>query len=259
MKKVIAFGMALICICTFAGCGAEPAPEAPNTMVPMVQVDGELYLTTGLESTEADPAGEFDGQITSTVSGSERPAKDNQSNFGEGFAYRLGETEGTLEVCIDGKWWVYATEDVRDKIMNAGRYLMLEEPPAMVVTMGEESIEAHRGDMDWHTAASDEMSLMQSAQGAAGVAWPTLHIGESLTASLYWVAKPDQVSICYRNKDDQPIEGEGEFIPVKTGNEAGDCYLVDLQAENCTYEVVAVWQNAETYGGEVHYHFQTEK
>ena len=47
----------------------------------MVMVDGKLYHDTGKESTISGRCGVMDGEITSTVDGSEIPTKDNQSNF----------------------------------------------------------------------------------------------------------------------------------------------------------------------------------
>lgn len=43
-----------------------------------------------------------DGEITSEVKDSELPAENDQSNFGAGFKYRYGETEGTIEVLAEG-------------------------------------------------------------------------------------------------------------------------------------------------------------
>ena len=53
----------------------------------------------------------MDGEITSTVESSEQPTEDNQSNFGVGYGYQIGVEEGTIEVYINEKWWVF--EEVR--------------------------------------------------------------------------------------------------------------------------------------------------
>ena len=85
-------------------------------LTPMVMVDGQLYLTTGYESQRVERVDAFDGEITSQVDGSERPTKNDQSNFGTGYGYQYGTTEGTIEICMNGKWWIYATEEVRKEI-----------------------------------------------------------------------------------------------------------------------------------------------
>ncbi|MEI3102618.1 MAG: hypothetical protein V8T45_13245 [Oscillospiraceae bacterium] len=48
----------------------------------------------------------MDGEITSSVDGSETPTADNQFNFGTGFGYQYG-TDDTIELLIDGKWIVF--------------------------------------------------------------------------------------------------------------------------------------------------------
>ena len=97
-------------------------------LVPMVMVDGELYLDTGFKSTLEKRSDVIDGEITSQVDSSETPSADNQSNFGTGYPYQIGETDGTVEVLIDNVWWIFATEDVRQKIQfPAKEYLEIEE------------------------------------------------------------------------------------------------------------------------------------
>ena len=86
--------------------------------IPMVMVDGQLYLTTGYESTLEGRCGVMDGEITSQVSGSEVPTQNDQSNFGTGYPYQYGATEGTVENYMGGKWWIYATEEVRTQLQD---------------------------------------------------------------------------------------------------------------------------------------------
>lgn len=88
-------------------------------LIPMVMVNGELYLDTGRESTVEFRCGMMDGEITSTVDASETPTEDNQSNCGSGFGYQYGATEGTIEININGKWWVYATDVAKEKMMDS--------------------------------------------------------------------------------------------------------------------------------------------
>ena len=58
----------------------------------MVMVDGKLYYDTGKESTISGRCGVMDGEITSTVDGSEIPTKDNQSNLGQALNINTGQT-----------------------------------------------------------------------------------------------------------------------------------------------------------------------
>ncbi len=90
--------------------------EEQWAMIPMVMVDGKLYLDTGMESSVEARCGVMDGEITSSVDGTKKPTQDGESNFGIGYGYQYGPQEGTIEIFMNEKWWVFATEDVRQKI-----------------------------------------------------------------------------------------------------------------------------------------------
>lgn len=93
--------------------------------LPMVMVDGALYLDTGYEK-EADKRPDtFEGVINSEVDRGEKPTANDQSNFGTGYGYRYHATEGIIEIYIDNKWEVFATEKV-----IAGDTLILDEQSA---------------------------------------------------------------------------------------------------------------------------------
>ena len=80
--------------------------DAMYDRIPMVRVDGKLYYDTGKESTIDWRCGNMDGEITSTVDGTEIPTEDNQSNFGSGFGYQYG-TDDTIEIYMNEKWYVF--------------------------------------------------------------------------------------------------------------------------------------------------------
>ena len=85
-------------------------------LIPMVMVDGKLYLDTGMESSVEARCGVMDGEITSTVDGTQKPTQDGESNFGTGYGYQYGPQEGTIEIFMNEKWWVFATEEVCQEI-----------------------------------------------------------------------------------------------------------------------------------------------
>lgn len=74
--------------------------------IPMVRIDGKLYYDTGRESIMDARCGTMDGEITSTVDGTEIPTEDNQSNFGSGFGYQYG-ADDTIEIYMNEKWFVF--------------------------------------------------------------------------------------------------------------------------------------------------------
>jgi len=94
----------------------EEGVEEKWAKIPMVMVEGQLYYATGKESTVDARCGVMDGEITSSVDGSETPTENNQSNFGFGYGYQYG-VEGTIEVQMeDGKWYVYEAGSGEGKI-----------------------------------------------------------------------------------------------------------------------------------------------
>ena len=103
----------------------------------MVMVNGTLYLDTGKESTVMARCGMMDGEITSQVPGNEEPTVDDQSNFGIGYGYQYGPIEGTIEIKMNGKWWIFATEEVRQEIQfpTEGTDMELMVDPIVPVTV----------------------------------------------------------------------------------------------------------------------------
>ena len=88
---------------------AEDSAESGIAIAPAraVMLEGVVYFDTGAVS-DTDAKAAPDGTVTSTVDRDAFPAEDGQSNFGTGYAYRYGSTDGTLEVQIDGEWWIFA-------------------------------------------------------------------------------------------------------------------------------------------------------
>ena len=78
--------------------------------IPMVKINDKLYYDTGKESTAKGRCGNMDGQITSTVDGSEIPTENNQSNFGSGFGYQYG-MDDTIEIFMNDKWFVFENRE----------------------------------------------------------------------------------------------------------------------------------------------------
>ena len=108
-------------------------------LVPMVMVNGTLYLDTGHESNIEARCGVMDGEITSQVDGSKQPTVDDQSNFGTGYGYQYGATEGTIELFMNGKWWIFATEEARQEIQFPSTE---NEPNQFYLTIGAEGVKS---------------------------------------------------------------------------------------------------------------------
>ena len=122
MKRCIAFIFTLACLLGLGGCSST------IDRIPMVMVDGVLYLDTGFQSTTKERPEGFDGEITSEVDGSEIPTVDDQSNFGTGYGYQHGADEGTIDLYMNDKWWIFATEEVKDAMGERIRALNTQTP-----------------------------------------------------------------------------------------------------------------------------------
>lgn len=83
----------------FAGMEIKYLSDRP----PMVMIKGELYFDTNRESDNDGRCGVMDGEITSTVEGSEIPTQDNQSNFGDGYEYQFVD-KNSVDIIINSKW-----------------------------------------------------------------------------------------------------------------------------------------------------------
>lgn len=108
-------------------------------LIPMVMVNGTLYLDTGHESKIEARCGVMDGEITSQVDGNKQPSVDDQSNFGTGYGYQYGATEGTIELFMNGKWWIFATEKARQKIQFPS---IEDELSKFYLTIGSEGVKS---------------------------------------------------------------------------------------------------------------------
>ena len=124
MRKYIALALALFCVIGLIGCSNNTIPAEDDVkwdLIPMVMVDGVLYLDTGYNNTDFRMCGTPDGTITSEVDGWKKPTEDNQSNFGSGYGYQYGATEGTIEIYMDDTWRIFATEEVKEQIFQTKR------------------------------------------------------------------------------------------------------------------------------------------
>ena len=81
----------------------------------------------------------MDGEITSQVDGNKQPSVDDQSNFGTGYGYQYGATEGTIELFMNGKWWIFATEEARQAILFPSTE---NEPSKFYLTIGSEGVKS---------------------------------------------------------------------------------------------------------------------
>ena len=71
----------------------------------VVMINGQLYYNTG-KTNNIPRCGVMDGEISESVDENVMPTKDNQSNFGTGYGYQLGE-KNTIDVLINDNWYIF--------------------------------------------------------------------------------------------------------------------------------------------------------
>lgn len=121
MKKPMLLFFVLVLALCLTGCKETVVIEdvvVGGDLIPQIMVDGVIYADTSLESAVTDRKDGFDGEITSKVDQSKQPSENGQSNFGVGYGYQYGEKEGTVDLYINGRWWIFATEEAKDAMFN---------------------------------------------------------------------------------------------------------------------------------------------
>lgn len=280
MKRCIT----LILVCTFVlvSCAdVDPKPEKWD-FPPMVMIDGVLYLDTGHTDTGVKKCGTYDGEILSSVDGSERPSENNQSNFGTGYGYRFTPTEGIIEIYMNSKWRIFATEDQREKIQfpEKNNEIVLKSPPELTVVRHDSSVVATRGTTSWMYKNDDgtitgiESDSLHPLQTKEHMTPLYLHPSaysriDPYEAYLQWDHEPDLVTVrvwseeCWGQYDapGEDISAEAmvtDFQYNDDGTSAVD-YMISLKDGNYIYEVIAEWNYPKNYGGVAHYSFYTIK
>ena len=115
LRKAAAILLGLILVLSITGCAKQEEESVQYDLIPMVMVDGVLYLDTGLTGTYVT-GDTYGREITSAVQGYEQPAENDQSNFGTGYRYRYGAAEGTIEIEMNSRCCIFATEEIRQQM-----------------------------------------------------------------------------------------------------------------------------------------------
>ena len=97
----------------------DPYENVKWDLIPMIIVDDKLYLYSG-EEKYYDEITDFDGEIDSKVDQTLKPTKNNQSNFGTGFKYKILDDGKTINLYIDdNRMIIFKTEeDRKQQIIN---------------------------------------------------------------------------------------------------------------------------------------------
>ena len=115
---------------------------------PMVMVNGKLYKATGEESDIKGRCGVMDGEITSSVDGTQIPTQEDQSNFGTGYGYQY-VTENSIDVFMpdgDGELkWMRFTAEVQGQAETQDEANIKDLPLATANTISSTNIDNLEG------------------------------------------------------------------------------------------------------------------
>lgn len=123
--------MAVIAILLIMGCGTGssatqdrhgPVSEAPNTMVPSIFVDGEVYSVTSIVRPIEPDTSEIK-HVTSVVSSSQIPKQEGEINFPleNGVYVHINEEKDIVAVLMDQKWRMF---EKYTQGLSTGKYIM---------------------------------------------------------------------------------------------------------------------------------------
>jgi len=132
-----------------------------------------------------------------------------------------------------------------------------DEPPALTVTCGMETIKALSGNYSWENYMGGEIGSAVIACGAHPLQCrditPVIVLGEERTASLTFgdAPQPDKLEIiCYSTDDWDNMDARGKLkdimasVPPEIRLDKGSIYVVNAE-----------WTAADGYGGKVEYSF----
>ena len=108
MKKYISIILAALCIFFIVGCSKneQGVPDTPNTMVPSIIYEGDLYRTTGKEIPAEVDESAIVGEISSIVPLTQLPTKEGEANFGQ-IGDQFAITSNGLLVKMNHEWVVF--------------------------------------------------------------------------------------------------------------------------------------------------------
>ncbi|MDL2233558.1 hypothetical protein LJC63_08305 [Ruminococcaceae bacterium OttesenSCG-928-L11] len=112
VKQIASFLLAVCCFMVITGCAKTDEPEFSDRR-PMLMVEDAIYMDTGREVSAKSVEVVILGTITSSVSATETPTENGESNFGnEGAEYAY--YDDGLVVNLKDKWIFFEKESGND-------------------------------------------------------------------------------------------------------------------------------------------------
>ncbi len=229
----------------------EPLGREESDRIPMVMIEGSLYQSVGEISDMEGRCGVMDGEITSSVEGTEIPLEDGQSNFGTGYGYQRVDGEH-IDIYMPfgdpDKWeWVrFEKSEENDREESC----IMREPPALrihdALSSANNKFEVSSGNYSWYCRTENEEEMTGGIACGAGpldeakekgrLKLPRYNRLEDVPYTVSWEEMPDSMTIKEYNITDLG-KMDAEALSITTYDEI---FIVNLKP-NRVYEIVAEW------------------
>ena len=199
---------------------------------PMIMVNGELYLDTGIEvSVEKIDEGAIIDEINSSVDQSEKPTEDGQSNFGNiGASYAY--FEDGIVVLLNNEWFLFEKENIPQESVKKRFYIMTANDGAPHGC--EYGTTREVGEID----TLEMLSMLEELQGFI---FDEDYVSQQYIEFHFLNEEPKEVNLQYITKDglqtEYPIDDETYRIKVPA-NVGVHSFFADITWDNQEKETV---------------------
>ena len=217
-------------------CGVHPFDMDPEVLT----TDGETVALNFAVQPESLTVTLWHGQEESQVC----PVSGNTLTLVEGYQVYEVTADWATEKYHGDASYVFAVEKPRELTLDD-----IKDIPELTVSASDRQIRAQRGTAEWEYSTGDHGCAISSDSMAVpevGLDLPTIVTSDD-SLELSFSLEPDEVTVnywldahAYRNSPEE-ITISGRTIPIKEGGGY--------------YEVIATWNAATNYGGEVSYGF----
>lgn len=169
-------------------------------LIPMIYVDDDFYFYSG-EEKYYDEVTDFDGEIDSKVKGTSNPYKNNQSNFGTGYKYKILDEGKTINLYLDdNKLMIFKLDLYEDVKWDLIPMVYIDDN--LYLYSGEEKYYDEVTDFDGEIDSEVDLTLEPTKNNQAnfGTGYKYKILDEGKTIKLYL---DDNKLIIFKKEEDR--------------------------------------------------------
>lgn len=202
-------------------------------LIPMIMVNGELYLDTGKQILEEIDKSAIIGEISSSVDGSEKPTKEGQTNFGL-IGTKYAHFEDNIVVLINDEWFLFAKE-------NIGYIKNIDNKRFYIMTADDGAPHGCEYGTTRETGQIDILEMLSMLEKLKGFKFDEDYVSHQYIEFQFLNEKPKDIYLRYIAKDEwqteYPIDSETYKIKVPTKVGAYS-FFAEITWENLEKETV---------------------